>query len=55
MKKYEVCIKYTKSVAYEIEALTEEEAKGMAIRKASVDESCNALSVTVGYVVEAKD
>jgi hypothetical protein len=55
MKKYEVCIKYTKSMAYEIEAKNEEEAKGMAIRNASVDESCNALSITVGYVVEVKE
>lgn len=52
MKRYEICMDYTASVIYEIEAENEDLAEKEARRRARETVPYDDLSVTVGYVEE---
>jgi len=52
MKKYIVCIDYSASVHYEVEAENEEQAESIALKQAMEVVPYDDLSVTVGYVDE---
>ena len=54
-KKYEVCIYFTMSKVYEVEADTPEDAEAQALRRA-VDEGRDIdLNLTVGYIDEVEE
>jgi hypothetical protein len=55
MKKYSVCIDYTASVIYEVEAANPEAAEAEAMRKAAEVAPYDELCITVGYVDEVED
>lgn len=55
MKKYEVCIDYTASKIYEIEADDEDQAESIALKQAMEVAPYDELSVTVGYVDEVEE
>jgi hypothetical protein len=52
MKKYEVCVDYTASKIYEVEAEDADQAESIALKQAMEVAPYDELSVTVGYVDE---
>jgi hypothetical protein len=52
MKKYEVCVDFTMTRVYEVEADSPEDAEAQAIRIAVDEGQDTDLSITVGYVDE---
>jgi hypothetical protein len=55
MRKYEVCIDFTMTRVYEVEADSPEDAEAQAIRIAVDEGRDNDLSITVGYVDEVEE
>lgn len=52
MKKYHVCIDYTASKIYEVEAEDADQAENIALKQAMEVAPYDELCVTVGYVDE---
>lgn len=55
MKKYEVCIDYTASKIYVVEADDEDQAERIAMAKATEVAPYDDLVVTVGYIDEVEE
>lgn len=55
MKKYEVCIDFTMTKVYEVEAASPEDAEAQALRSAIDEGQDTDLSITVGYVDEVEE
>lgn len=52
MAKYEVCIDYTATKIYEVEADDADQAESIALKQAKEVAPYDELSITVGYVEE---
>lgn len=52
MKKYVVCVDYTASKIYEVEAEDADQAENIALKRAMEVAPYDELSVTIGYVDE---
>lgn len=55
MPKYEVCIDYTATKIYEVEADDADQAESIALKQAKEVAPYDELSITVGYVDEVED
>ncbi len=55
MKKYEVCVDFTMTRVYEVEADSPEDAEAQAISRAIDEGQDTDLSITVGYVDEVEE
>ena len=55
MKKYEVCIDYTATKIYEVEAEDADQAESIAMKQAMEVAPYDDLVVTVGYIDEVEE